>query len=294
MKKFKLILMSLITLFFLQGCSTDSASSDETNNQTATLPVVTTSSFTNYLTANPKSGGNISSDGGSPVIARGIVWGTTTNPTILDSKTLDGMGIGTFVSTMTGLSPNTKYYVRAYATNSKGTSYGNEKTITTVNFNADLTPALMTANIDGIQFNNLTPYLYSSTGQDVTVQNNGAPAGYPRFLRIQGDRNINFYDSNYRQINLHIPDDKWKVGTYDLYERYDLYEGTACQGTILLPFSEPSATITSGKVTVTEFNLTTKRIKGTFSFSYKKSGSSTIYEVTNGTFNYGLDDDYFN
>lgn len=156
------------------------------------------------------------------------------------------------------------------------------------------TSALMTANIDGKQYNNLTPFGYAALGQDVKVQNNGAPEGYPRFLWIQGDSNIPFSDPDYREINLHIPDDKWVVGTYDLYERYDLYEGTACQGTLLLPSGEPGATITSGSLTVTEFNLITKRVKGTFSFSYKKYGSSTIYQVANGTFNYGLDADYFN
>jgi hypothetical protein len=79
-------------------------------------------------------GGNISSDGGGLVTARGVVWGTSTLPTIsLSTRTNDGGGTGAFTSSMTGLSTNTKYYVRAYATNSAGTSYGDEVTFTTLN-----------------------------------------------------------------------------------------------------------------------------------------------------------------
>jgi hypothetical protein len=78
------------------------------------------------------SGGSVSSDGGAVVTARGVVWGTSTNPTIaLSTKTTDGSGIGTFISNITGLSTGVKYFIRAYATNSTGTSYGNEVTVTT-------------------------------------------------------------------------------------------------------------------------------------------------------------------
>ena len=64
--------------------------------------------------------------------ARGICWDTLHNPTISNSHTIDGSGIGMFTSYMTGLKPNTTYYVRAYATNSEGTAYGNEVTFTTI------------------------------------------------------------------------------------------------------------------------------------------------------------------
>jgi hypothetical protein len=73
------------------------------------------------------SGGNISSDGQGEVTARGVVWSTSPNPTIaLATKTTNGTGTGAFTSSITGLSANTTYYVRAYATNSAGTAYGNE------------------------------------------------------------------------------------------------------------------------------------------------------------------------
>lgn len=77
------------------------------------------------------SGANIISDGGSPILSRGVCWKTSTGPTIADSKTVDGSGIGTFVSSLTGLAPVTTYYVRAYAVNSTVNNYGNEISFTT-------------------------------------------------------------------------------------------------------------------------------------------------------------------
>ncbi len=98
-----------------------------------TLPTVTTSTVTSIMSTTANSGGNITSDGGASVSARGLVWSTSQNPTIaLSTKTSDGTGSGTFTSNISGLAANTTYYVKAYATNSVGTSYGNEITFTTL------------------------------------------------------------------------------------------------------------------------------------------------------------------
>ena len=95
----------------------------------STLITTTPSSITSTTAS---SGGNISNDGGGAVTARGVVWSTSQNPTIaLTTKTTDGTGTGSFTSSITGLSPSTVYYVRAYATNSAGTAYGNQQTLTT-------------------------------------------------------------------------------------------------------------------------------------------------------------------
>jgi hypothetical protein len=73
------------------------------------------------------SGGTISSDGGSPITARGVVWARDPNPTIaLATKTNDGSGTGSFTSNITGLLAGYTYYVRSYATNANGTTYGNQ------------------------------------------------------------------------------------------------------------------------------------------------------------------------
>jgi plastocyanin len=96
-----------------------------------TLPVLSTESVTAITEESATSGGNVSSDGNASVTERGVCWSTSNSPTISDSKTSDGAGTGQFVSNITGLSSNTLYYVRAYATNSAGTAYGNVVSFTT-------------------------------------------------------------------------------------------------------------------------------------------------------------------
>jgi uncharacterized protein (TIGR02145 family) len=95
-------------------------------------PVLTTVPVNNITYNSAVSGGNIALDGGTAIVARGVCWSTTPNPTINDSKTTDGTGTGSFVSNITGLSPNTHYYLRCYATNSAGTAYGNELSLQTL------------------------------------------------------------------------------------------------------------------------------------------------------------------
>ena len=91
------------------------------------LPTVQSTAISSLLTTSAVSGGNVTADGGATVTARGVVWSTSQNPTTaLTTKTVDGIGTGSFISNITGLTGNTAYYVRAYATNSVGTSYGNE------------------------------------------------------------------------------------------------------------------------------------------------------------------------
>ena len=77
-----------------------------------------------------ESGGIISSDGGSATTLRGVCWATTQNPTIADDTTLNGSGTGSFSSIINNLEINTTYYLRAYATNSNGTGYGDELSFT--------------------------------------------------------------------------------------------------------------------------------------------------------------------
>jgi uncharacterized protein (TIGR02145 family) len=96
------------------------------------LPAITTAAISNVTSATATSGGNITSDGGSPVIARGVCWATTANPTILNSATTNGTGTGVFISNLTGLTAGTLYYVRAYATSSAGTAYGNQIVFTSL------------------------------------------------------------------------------------------------------------------------------------------------------------------
>ena len=97
------------------------------------IPVISTTAVGNVTTNSAATGGNVTSDGGASVTSRGVVWSTSTNPTIsLTTKTSNGTGVGSFVSSITGLTSNTTYYVRAYATNSAGTGYGSQLTFKTL------------------------------------------------------------------------------------------------------------------------------------------------------------------
>lgn len=90
------------------------------------LPTVTTASITSIMDVTATSGGTVTSDGGAAVTARGVVWHWEINPTldIKDGITSNGTGTGVFTSYLTGLTCSYPVYVRAYATNSAGTSYG--------------------------------------------------------------------------------------------------------------------------------------------------------------------------
>ena len=101
-----------------------------TNNQVV-VPTVTTTAATQVTETTAVTGGNVTSDGGASVTERGVVYSTSRNPTTSNSKVKNGSGTGYFTCNLTGLQANTTYYVRAYAVNSKGTSYGTEVSFTT-------------------------------------------------------------------------------------------------------------------------------------------------------------------
>ena len=98
------------------------------------LPTVITGEVTNITSKSAICGGEVISDGNLPVTYRGICWCFHPKPTIDEgSFSIEGSGIGVFSSEMTGLSPNTTYYVRAYAINADGIAYGEERMFTTDN-----------------------------------------------------------------------------------------------------------------------------------------------------------------
>ncbi|MCK4749280.1 MAG: hypothetical protein KAT15_19640, partial [Bacteroidales bacterium] len=96
-----------------------------------TVPVLATSTVSGITDTTALCGGTITDDGGAGILARGVCWDTTTGPTLDDSLTLDGNGTGAFSSQIRNLDCSTAYYVRAYATNSVGTAFGEEKEFTT-------------------------------------------------------------------------------------------------------------------------------------------------------------------
>ena len=124
------------TTYYIRAYATNSngtAYGDTRTAQTprATIPSITTANVTSITPNSAVCGGNVTSDGGATVTARGVCWSTSPNPTINNSKTTNGSGTGSFISNITGLTDGTTYYVRAYATNSNGTAYGEENSFTT-------------------------------------------------------------------------------------------------------------------------------------------------------------------
>ena len=109
----------------------------------ASLTTTQPSAITPYSAT---SGGNVTNDGGGSVSARGVCWGTSTNPTLNDHKSTDGTGTGEYTSSITDLVPGTRYYIRAYAVNIAGTVYGNELYFDT----PPVLPQLSTAEVSNI------------------------------------------------------------------------------------------------------------------------------------------------
>ena len=111
-----------------------------------TLPTVTTDSVINVTSDGATAVGTMSSNGGSVFVFSGICWSTFHNPTTADNHTIDGSSVGSFISKLSALVAGTNYYVRAFATNSAGTNYGNEVVFTTT----ALPPTVTTSSVGGI------------------------------------------------------------------------------------------------------------------------------------------------
>lgn len=124
--------LSLATTYYVRAYATNSIGTTYGNEVNFTTlpsiipPRVATTAITSLTPYTTVCGGSILLDGGAPVTERGVCWSTTPSPTIINTKTSDGTGGGVFISNITGLTANTQYYLRAYATNSAGTGYGDE------------------------------------------------------------------------------------------------------------------------------------------------------------------------
>jgi hypothetical protein len=162
------------------------------------LPSVTTSLVSNITTSSAMGGGLIVPGGGEAILSRGICWSPLPGPTTANSKTIDGAGTGSFTSNITGLGSWTTYYVRAYATNSAGTSYGNEisfvtpRTIThtavgVVPVTKTITYGIVLTNISGVSKYWITQNLGADNQASSATDATEAAAGwYWQFNTRQG------------------------------------------------------------------------------------------------------------
>lgn len=120
-------------------------------------PTVTTTAISAITSTTATSGGNVTSDGGTSVTARGVCWNTSTNPTTANSHTSDGTGTGSYSSSLTSLTAGATYYVRAYATNSAGTSYGsNISFVAECTRPSGLTNIYLYSQMNGVVMNSTT------------------------------------------------------------------------------------------------------------------------------------------
>jgi hypothetical protein len=126
-----------VTTYYLRAYATSSDGTWYGNEVTFSTPAeiarVQTTSVYNITSVSAVCSADVTDDGGAPVTARGVVWSTSLSNLsfTLPTRTSEGTGTGSFTSNITGLAPNTTYYVRAYATNSVGTTHGLAKQFTT-------------------------------------------------------------------------------------------------------------------------------------------------------------------
>ncbi len=217
-----------VLLMLITGC--------QKKDLPATVPFVYTTVATDITTTSANIGGNIALDGGTAITARGVCWSITPNPTIaLSTKTSDSTGSGNFTSSLTGLTASKTYYVRAYATNSAGTAYGNEvrfattgETVTDIDGNIYRTAAIgtqvwMAENLrttryrdgspipnitDNFAWGGLTTGAYSWYDHDAVTYKNPYGALY-NWYAVVDSRNIS-------PQGWHVPTDaEWTIlGTY--------------------------------------------------------------------------------
>lgn len=150
--------------------------------------------ISNLTHSSVSSGGNVTDDGGTPVVAKGVVWSTSKKPTVEENEgiTIDGAGLGEFTSDIDGLNINTTYYLRAYATNTKGTSYGEELSFTTYNS--------LTFNIVDSDKTPIENASVSIDGDDVTTNANGAVTVY----KPLGNYSFTVSIPNYINVNASV------------------------------------------------------------------------------------------
>jgi uncharacterized protein (TIGR02145 family) len=222
------------TMYYVKAYATNSVGTSYGNEVSFTsspiaLATLTTAAVTAITSTTAVSGGNITSDGGGTVTARGVCWGTSANPTTTNNKTTNESGTGGFTSNITGLNPGTIYYVRAYATNSAGTAYGNEISFTSAEQVIDIdgniyhvvtigTQDWLVENLKVTKYRNGDPIPNVTDALAWELLSTGAYCNYDN-LQSNGTtygRLYNWYavsdDRNIAPAGWHVPDDaEWNV-----------------------------------------------------------------------------------
>jgi len=182
------------------------------------LPTITTTAVSSITSTGATSGGNVASDGGASVTERGVCWGTSANPTTGESHTSDGTGTGSYTSLITGLTPETLYYVRAYATNTAGTAYGEQVSFSTTPIPEELPVA--DAGNDQVVFDEVTldgSGSYDTDGTIIeytwTLTYRGDPANNKNATGI--NPTVTGLVKGFYDVTLNVTDDKGSTSAAD-------------------------------------------------------------------------------
>jgi hypothetical protein len=159
-RSISLIIMSA-TLLLAAGCS---KKNDAGSSPPLLIPTVKTGEVTNISMVTATCGGNVTSQGSSAVTERGVCWSTTQQPTTAGNHSSDGTGPGDFSSTISGINQTGTYYVRAYATNSAGTAYGNQ-----VSFVPLSNPMFLISFVPDLNDSSLVIFQFKCTTNDVRI-----------------------------------------------------------------------------------------------------------------------------
>jgi hypothetical protein len=135
-----------ILLFLCLSCLCVAHSKTLAASDGSSFSVLTTAVATSITKTTVVTGGNITDQGTSPVLARGVCWSLNSNPTITDNVTTDGAGVGIFTSSVAGLMSGLTYHIRAYATNDASTAYGDDLTFTTLGTEPTVTTTITTTD----------------------------------------------------------------------------------------------------------------------------------------------------
>jgi trimeric autotransporter adhesin len=198
--------LTLGTTYYLRAYATNAngtAYGNEVSFTTisASVPTLSTTSASSITSSGASSGGNISADGGASVTARGVCWSTSAGPTTSNSKTIDGTGTGSFTSSITGLTAGNLYYVRAYATNTAGTGYGNEISFTALKNTQTITFGSMAVVTYGVA--DIDPGASSTSGLTVTYSSSNLSVAtiVSNKVHIVGTGTVTIYADQAGNIN---------------------------------------------------------------------------------------------
>ncbi len=239
------------TQYFARAYATNLVGTSYGDNVTFTtlppvIPTLTTTPASAITGLSANSGGTITYDGAAAITAKGVCWATTPNPTIANNITSNGSGNAAFSSQLALLAPNTTYFVRAYATNSVGTGYGNEISFTTPASSPTIIAIPSTINFGNVTINsNSAPQSFAVTAISLTPASGNVTLTAPTHYQISLSANGPF------STTLNLPYTGGTLATTTIYIRFSPTIFGILNGTLTISGgTAPNANVTLSGVSV--------------------------------------------